>query len=191
MVQFINGGMSPELARTILKWGFSKKDHHRMAKLQAKASQGNLTAADQEELDQYLRAADMLAILQSKARRAIKLGKVLDLHAHGTRTPGPGACRGFVRILPGVKAPINSLFPWITSVPNNTEAKQNSRILRKHACVAIRERDRIWPESTNSREKWSVSSILAVITGVSISGGKAQRFLASPRSAGLRLPCWT
>ncbi len=75
MVRFINGPLSPELAKSILKWDFPKKDHQRMGKLQAKASQGNLTSKDRKELEVYLRAADLLAILQSKARRALKLGK--------------------------------------------------------------------------------------------------------------------
>jgi hypothetical protein len=72
MVRFINGGFSPEVAQSILRLDFAKKDHVRMAKLQAKASAGTLTEKDKEKLNQYLRMADMLAILQSKARRSLQ-----------------------------------------------------------------------------------------------------------------------
>jgi hypothetical protein len=72
MVRFINGGFSPEVAQSILRLDFRKRDHVLMAKLQAKASMGTLTAKDKEKLNEYLRAADMLAILQSKARQSLK-----------------------------------------------------------------------------------------------------------------------
>jgi hypothetical protein len=72
MVRFINGGFSPEVAQSILRLDFRKRDHLLMAKLQAKASKGTLTAKDEEKLNEYLRAADMLAILQSKARQSLK-----------------------------------------------------------------------------------------------------------------------
>ena len=72
MVRFINGGFSPEVAQSILRLDFGKRDHVFMAKLQAKASMGTLTARDKEKLNEYLRAADMLAILQSRARQSLK-----------------------------------------------------------------------------------------------------------------------
>ena len=75
MARLINGGISSELAQCILKWDFPEKDHQRMAKLQAKATEGTLTPKDRQELQEYLRVADMLAILQSKARRTLKRGK--------------------------------------------------------------------------------------------------------------------
>lgn len=75
MTRLINGSLSAELAECILSWDFPKKDHRRMAKLQAKASEGTLTAKDRVQLEQYLGAADLLAILQSKARRTLKRGK--------------------------------------------------------------------------------------------------------------------
>lgn len=67
-----NDDLGPEAARSILRLRFRKDDHARMARLQAKASKGTLTAGDREQLDEYLRVADMLAVLQSKARKSLK-----------------------------------------------------------------------------------------------------------------------
>lgn len=67
-----NDDMSPEAARSILRLDFRKQDHRRMANLQAKAGRGTLTPADEEELGEYIRAAHMLAVLQSKARHSLK-----------------------------------------------------------------------------------------------------------------------
>ena len=72
MAQFIKGGFSPDVARSILRLDFSKRDHLRMARLQAKASNGMLTSREREKLEELLRAADLLAILQSKARQSFK-----------------------------------------------------------------------------------------------------------------------
>jgi hypothetical protein len=71
MARLMNGGFSAELARSVLRLDFSKPDHERMARLQAKASRGTMTAKDRELLEEYLRAADMLALLQSNARRSL------------------------------------------------------------------------------------------------------------------------
>ena len=75
MSQFINGGFSPDVARSILRLDFPKRDHLRMARLQAKASKGTLTSTEREKLEEFLRAADTLAILQSKARQSLKRQK--------------------------------------------------------------------------------------------------------------------
>jgi hypothetical protein len=64
--------LSPEAARSLLRLDFPKKDHRRVAKLSGKASQGALTAAERKELNEYLRVSDLLALLQSKARRSLK-----------------------------------------------------------------------------------------------------------------------
>jgi hypothetical protein len=46
-----------------------------MNALSAKARAGTLTDDENEELDNYLRVGDLLAILQSKARRSIGNGQ--------------------------------------------------------------------------------------------------------------------
>lgn len=67
-----NADLTPEAARSILRLDFPKRDHKRMASLSAKASAGTLTERDRAELEDYLRVADLLALLQSKARKSLK-----------------------------------------------------------------------------------------------------------------------
>lgn len=42
-----------------------------MSELSAKAQEGDLSKQEKEDLDEYLRAADLLAVLQSRARRSL------------------------------------------------------------------------------------------------------------------------
>jgi hypothetical protein len=65
-------GISPELARYILRLGFSTEDRSRMRELAAKNRRGDISQQELEELDHYITAGDILAIWQSKARRALK-----------------------------------------------------------------------------------------------------------------------
>jgi hypothetical protein len=74
-----NGELSAALARYLLKLGFSPQDKTRMHELAVKNQEGRISA---EELDSYIKAGDLLAILQSKARKALKKGKVTATH-HG------------------------------------------------------------------------------------------------------------
>lgn len=69
-------GMLPQtLARTILKLGFPKFDKTRMHELALKNQEGRIAPSELEELDNYLRAGDLLALLQSKARTTLKKHK--------------------------------------------------------------------------------------------------------------------
>jgi hypothetical protein len=63
--------MSPDTARKLLELRFSPADHDRVAVLSVKAREGALTREERNELDLYTRAADLLAILQSRARRSL------------------------------------------------------------------------------------------------------------------------
>ena len=65
-------GISAELARHILGLGFSTEDRSRMRELAAKNRRGDISHQELEELDNYITAGDILAIWQSKARRALK-----------------------------------------------------------------------------------------------------------------------
>ena len=58
-------------ANFILGLDFADFDHVRMAELSAKAQTGELSADERDELGEYLRAGDMLAILKLKARRSL------------------------------------------------------------------------------------------------------------------------
>jgi hypothetical protein len=69
------GNLSPEAARAILKLDFDADDHRRMDELSAKARQGNLTAEERAEMEEYLRVGSELAVLQSKARMSLQRAK--------------------------------------------------------------------------------------------------------------------
>jgi hypothetical protein len=65
-------GMSPETARRLLRLHFDSSHQRRLAALSEKAQEGTLSSSEEGELDEYIRVADLLAILQSRARRALK-----------------------------------------------------------------------------------------------------------------------
>jgi len=64
--------LTPDAARSLLQLDFPESDHARVAELSAKAQTGKLTGDEREELDEYIRVADMLAVIQSKARRSLR-----------------------------------------------------------------------------------------------------------------------
>jgi hypothetical protein len=66
--------LSPDAARSILALDFTTADRERMNALAAKARTGTLTTDEDEELESYLRVGDLLAIMQSKARRSLEIG---------------------------------------------------------------------------------------------------------------------
>jgi hypothetical protein len=63
---------SAATARGILTLDFSATDRDRMHELSAKAQEGTLTAAEQDEVNNFERVGHLLNILQSKARRSLK-----------------------------------------------------------------------------------------------------------------------
>ena len=70
------GEMSPDLARYVLTLGFSAADQARMEDLAARNQRGALSADEHEELLGYVKAGHLLALLHSKARKALKKRKV-------------------------------------------------------------------------------------------------------------------
>lgn len=76
IVQPDQGTFSIAAANAILALDFSDADKSRVRDLSAKARDGALSPAEQEELDRYERDDHMLALLKSKARRSIKERKV-------------------------------------------------------------------------------------------------------------------
>ena len=67
--------LSPTAARAILKLEFDALDRVRMHELAVKNQDGSISPPELEELDNYIEAGDLMALLQSKARRALKHGK--------------------------------------------------------------------------------------------------------------------
>jgi hypothetical protein len=71
VIQFA-GELSLSAARSLLKFGFSPRDHDRMHELSAKARAGTLSPQEQVEMDTFERLGCLLDILHSQARRALK-----------------------------------------------------------------------------------------------------------------------
>lgn len=61
----------PEAARFILGLSFGGADVERMNELASKARDGALSSEELEELNEYRRAGDILALMQAKARRSL------------------------------------------------------------------------------------------------------------------------
>ena len=64
--------LSHAAAENILQLRFSEQDRSRMHDLAAKARVGELSAAEQQEVEAYSRISSLLGILKSKARRSLK-----------------------------------------------------------------------------------------------------------------------
>lgn len=64
--------MSPELAQHMLEMHFPAEDRARYDTLADKTQEGDLTPAEDAELDEYLNTDAFLMILQSKARMSLK-----------------------------------------------------------------------------------------------------------------------
>lgn len=71
---FVNGprGLTPELARHILALEFSDDDKARMHELAVKNQEGRASPKEVQDLDSYAKVADLVAILQSKARKFLR-----------------------------------------------------------------------------------------------------------------------
>ena len=64
--------LDPAAAAALLKLRFGEADVQRMNDLAALAQEGALDRGQQEELDTYTKIGNVLAILQSKARIALR-----------------------------------------------------------------------------------------------------------------------
>ena len=64
--------LSPAAARSILALGFAQVDQDRMQELAEKAREGDLTPAQQVEIDNYERAGHVLSLLKLKARGVLR-----------------------------------------------------------------------------------------------------------------------
>lgn len=66
------GDLSPEAAAFILKLDFNTTDQRRLAELNEKANEAALSECERAELEEFIQVGDVLAIMQSKARRSLK-----------------------------------------------------------------------------------------------------------------------
>jgi hypothetical protein len=78
IVQPGQGSFTIAAANAILALDFSEADKSRVRDLSAKAREGSLASAEQEELNRYERVDHMLALLKSKARDSLKERKAKD-----------------------------------------------------------------------------------------------------------------
>ncbi len=69
------GHMPRLLARMVLRLGFRDRDKACMHRLAVKNQEGLLSCAEIKELDNYIEAGDLMALLHSQARRALRHGK--------------------------------------------------------------------------------------------------------------------
>jgi len=76
------GGLTLPVAEHVLKLEFNPADAARMQELVERNREGQLTATERAELDNFVKVGDVIAILQSKARKYLK--------ADSTPRPGHG-----------------------------------------------------------------------------------------------------
>lgn len=67
------GRMSRNLARYVLTLGFTEEDQLRMTDLATRNQEGSLDSEGREELQDYVKASHLLALLHSKARKSLKI----------------------------------------------------------------------------------------------------------------------
>ncbi|HLL88443.1 MAG TPA: hypothetical protein VK324_03995 [Tepidisphaeraceae bacterium] len=64
--------LDPDSARGLLKVQFKDRDRARVAELAERANEGTLTEAERGEYETYVYVADVLGLLQAKARAALQ-----------------------------------------------------------------------------------------------------------------------
>jgi hypothetical protein len=64
--------LSPDVADYLLAIGFSERDRERMQQLAEESAAGTLTAETQAEFYGYLHVGNLLAVMQSKAKAALR-----------------------------------------------------------------------------------------------------------------------
>ena len=72
LIQIEQQQLSRGAAEYLLSIRFSDRDAARMNELSERAREGQLTPHDQAELDSYIHVGNLLAVMQSKGRRALQ-----------------------------------------------------------------------------------------------------------------------
>jgi hypothetical protein len=67
--------LTPASARALAELRMDPSDQERVAELADKCNEGELTAKERAEYAAYVKAGDLISILQSKARRFLKSRK--------------------------------------------------------------------------------------------------------------------
>ena len=66
------GDFPPEVAEAVLRLGFSEDAVDRMNDLAARNAEGELSDAERDELDKYVRVGTFVNLLQAKARLSLQ-----------------------------------------------------------------------------------------------------------------------
>lgn len=72
VIEADNGKLSPPAARYLLALDFPERDKARMHDLAVRNQRGALSADEADELQGFVKAGHLLALLQSKARKSLK-----------------------------------------------------------------------------------------------------------------------
>jgi hypothetical protein len=75
LIKADEGNLSRELARYIMTLGFEEDDQARMRDLAERSQEESLAPDENRELQNFVKAGHMLALLHSKARRSLKASK--------------------------------------------------------------------------------------------------------------------
>ncbi len=89
VIQPEHDDLPPAVARAFLKLSFTTEDRERMHELAVKNQAGKLSAADQQELNGYLRVGRLLDLLGAKARLSLQK-RTRNAWHHGRSTDGIG-----------------------------------------------------------------------------------------------------
>jgi hypothetical protein len=72
LIQAPRAPIAPEAARYLLSIDFSEADHARMRELMDKSGDGALMPDEKAELDGYVNIANVLSVMHSQARLALR-----------------------------------------------------------------------------------------------------------------------
>ena len=81
LIQAPKAPIAPEAARYLLSIDFSEADHARMQALMDKSNEGALMPDEKAELDGYVNIANVLSVMHSQARVALRKSGLEPLRA--------------------------------------------------------------------------------------------------------------
>lgn len=71
---------TPRIARTVLRWDFTKEDRERLGELLAKNGAGKIDETERRELRAYVVLGETLDLLHAKAKLSLKHTAVVEKH---------------------------------------------------------------------------------------------------------------
>lgn len=66
-----DGDLAPELARSILRWKFSRQTQAKITKLAQRNQNGRITDIERLELERFQRVGTLIDLMQAKARLSL------------------------------------------------------------------------------------------------------------------------